>query len=83
MVNGKPNMKWINWVDKHRDKLTIRNYEDESLSLVSFEAGYRQAILDAGKWFDEYLSKSELCEMEGYGSDDDAESKFLKDIMGE
>mgnify|MGYP007025960710 CR=1 FL=1 len=40
-------------------------------------------ILDAGKWFDEYLSKSELCEMEGYGSDDDAEPKFLKDIMGE
>ena len=78
--NGMPNMKWVNFVNEHRDKLTIRNCEDELLSLESFEAGYKQAATDAVKWLEEYLSKSELCEMEGYGSDNDAEMKFLKDM---
>lgn len=75
---NKWDTKWINWINKHLDKLTIMNYKDETLSRVSFKAGYKQAILDTGKWWDEYLSKSEFCEMEGYGSDDDAILKFLK-----
>lgn len=79
MVNGKPNMKWINWVDKHHDKLILRNYKEELLSRVSFKAGYKQAVIDAGKWWYEYLSEGELCKKEG----DDIMLKFLKDIMGE
>lgn len=78
--NGMPNMKWVNFVNEHRDKLTIRNCEDELLSLESFEAGYKQAAADAVKWLEEYLSKSESCEMEGYGSDDDAVVNFFKDM---
>lgn len=69
-------MKWINWVNEHRGKLTMRNCEDELLSLESFEAGYKQAAADIAKWLEEYLSKSEPCEMEGYGSDDDVVLKF-------
>lgn len=78
--NGMPNMKWVNFVNEHRDKLTIRNCEDELLSLESFEAGYKQAAVDAVKWLEEYLSKSESCEMEEYGSADDAVMKFLNDM---
>ena len=69
-------MKWINWVNEHRGKLTMRNCEDELLSLESFEAGYKQAAADIAKWLEEYLSKSESCEMEGYGSDDNVVLKF-------
>lgn len=82
MVDGKLNAKWIDWINGHSDKLTLRNYEDDTLSVVSFKAGYRQAVIDAGRWLYEYLSKSELCEMEGYGSDDDVVLEFLKAMEG-
>ena len=80
MENRKPNTKWIEWINEYRDKLTFRNYEDETLSSVSFKAGYKQAVIDAGRWWLEYLSKSENCETEERGSADDIVLKFLKDI---
>lgn len=48
-------MKWTDWVEKNRQKLTIRNYEDETLSHVSFDAGYKAAIEKAADWFEKYL----------------------------
>lgn len=72
-------MGWANWINEHHDKLILRNYKEELLSRVSFKAGYRQAVIDAGKWWYEYLSEGELCKMEG----DDIMLKFLKDIMEE
>lgn len=30
---------WVDWVNKEREKLTLQNYEDETLSCCSFEAG--------------------------------------------
>lgn len=50
-------MKWTDWVEKNRQKLTIRNYEDETLSHVSFNAGYKAAIEKAADWIEEYLGK--------------------------
>lgn len=75
-----PNMKWIDWFNEHLNKLNIKNSKEELLSHVSFKAGYRQAIIDAGRWWYEYLSKSELCEMERYGSDDEVVMKFFRDM---
>lgn len=80
MESTVPNMRWINWIDEHRDKLNIKDFKEELLSCVSFKAGYRQAVIDAGRWWYEYLSKSEFCEMERYGSDNDAVMEFLKDM---
>lgn len=80
MESTVPIMGWLNWINEHRDKLNIKDFKEEELACVSFKAGYRQAVIDAGRWWYEYLSKSELCEMEGHGSDDDAVMKFLKDM---
>lgn len=48
-------MKWTDWVGIHRQKLTIRNYEDETLSHVSFDAGYKAATEKAADWIEKYL----------------------------
>lgn len=72
-------MGWADWINGHHDKLILRNYKEELLSRVSFKAGYGQAVIDAGKWWDEELSKGELCEMERDG----IMLKFLQDIMEE
>ena len=80
MESTVPVMGWLNWIYEHRDKLNIKDFKEEELACVSFRGGYRQAIIDAGRWWYEYLSKSKLCEMEGYGSINDALMKFLKDM---
>lgn len=48
-------MKWYDWFEKNQQKLTVRNYEDETLSHVSFDAGYKAATEKAADWFEEYL----------------------------
>lgn len=80
MESTVPIKRWLNWIYEHRDKLNIKDFKEEELACVSFKDGYRQAVIDAGVWWYEYLSKSEFCEMEGYGSADDAVVNFLKDM---
>ena len=48
-------MNWEDWIKTQGEKLTIRNYEDMTLSHTSFDAGYKLAIEKAAKWFEEYL----------------------------
>lgn len=48
-------MKWYDWFEKNLQKLTVRNYEDETLSRVSFDAGYKAATEKAADWFEKYL----------------------------
>ena len=48
-------MDWKDWIKTQGERLTIRNYEDMTLSHVSFDAGYKFAIEKAAKWFADYL----------------------------
>lgn len=53
-------MKWIDWVEKNRQKLTIRNYEDETLSHVSFDAGKHNAIDRAWEFITQHFHPSSI-----------------------
>lgn len=55
-------MKWYDWFEKNLQKLTVRNYEDETLSHVSFNAGYKAATEKAAEWIEEYLGKGNTIE---------------------
>ena len=48
---------WADWVNKERKNLTLQNYEDETLSHCSFEAGVEYMRQKAGINFELSLRK--------------------------
>lgn len=67
-------MNWEDWIKTQGEKLTIRNYEDMTLSHASFDAGYKLAIEKAAKWFRN--QKEEI----GISWFDDFEIRFRKEM---
>lgn len=74
-------MNWEDWIKTQRDRLTIRNYEDMTLSHASFDAGYKLAIERAAKWFEEYLWDNNIVDwLRDSEVLENGRDKFLKDM---
>lgn len=74
-------MNWEDWIKTQGEKLTIRNYEDMTLSHVSFDAGYKLAIERAAKWFEAYLWDNNIVDwLRDSEVLENGRDKFLKDM---
>lgn len=74
-------MNWEDWIKTQRDRLTIRNYKDMTLSHASFDAGYKLAIEKAAKWFEEYLWDNNIVDwLRDSEVLENGRDKFLKDM---
>lgn len=51
-------MKWSDWVNTQGDTLTLRNYEDETLSHASFDAGKHSAAFRAWMFITQHFYPS-------------------------
>lgn len=74
-------MNWEDWIKTQGERLTIRNYEDMTLSHTSFDAGYKLAIERAAKWFEEYLWDNNIVDwLRDSEVLENGRDKFLKDM---
>lgn len=73
-------MKWTDWVGIRRQKLTIRNYEDETLSKVSFDAGKHDAVDRAWKFITQHFHPASMKNdgQVNWGIDGFTEEQFRK-----
>lgn len=73
-------MYWTDWVGIHRQKLTIRNYEDETLSRISFDAGKYDAIDRAWKFITQHFRPTSMKNdgQVNWGIDGFTEEQFRK-----
>ena len=78
------NMRWTDWVGIPRQKLTIRNYEDnyedETFSKVSFDAGKRDAVDRAWKFITQHFHPTSMKNdgQVNWGIDGFTEEQFRK-----
>lgn len=73
-------MNWCDWIEKSIHKITIRNYEDETLSRASFDAGRRDAVDRAWKFITQHFHPSSMKNdgQVNWGIDGFTEEQFRK-----